>query len=297
MEASLAALRTVTLASDVDLDGFRRACRLLWAEQVEPGRVRWLTAGHAETERPDAGAAPDPKAAGVAAALHVPAAFMPMCECVILHVDAGRLDLLYRLLWRLQTEPALRKDPLDVDWIHAQRMAEEVRQDMMKAAACGEPSRSLPALRVALEACRECPIGEHATRAVPGEGPKHARLMFVGEQPGDQEDLLGRPFVGPAGQLFSRALAELGIERRDVYISNAVKHFKFELRGKRRIHKTPAQEEAPPACTGSKPRSRWSIRRRWSRLVRRPPASSWASRSPSHGRADSGSCAPMAGAS
>ena len=71
--------------------------------------------------------------------------------------------------------------------------------------------------------------------------------MFVGEQPGDQEDLQGRPFVGPAGQLFSRALVELGIERRDVFVSNAVKHFKFELRGKRRIHKTPAQEEAA-AC-------------------------------------------------
>ena len=111
----------------------------------------------------------------------------------------------------------------------------------------GEKPRSLPALREALDRCRECPIGEHATQAVPGEGPKHARLMFVGEQPGDQEDLQGRPFVGPAGQLFSRALAELGIERREVYISNAVKHFKFELRGKRRIHKTPAQEEAA-AC-------------------------------------------------
>ena len=71
--------------------------------------------------------------------------------------------------------------------------------------------------------------------------------MFVGEQPGDQEDLQGRPFVGPAGQLFDRALAELGIDRRDAYVTNAVKHFKFELRGKRRIHKTPAQEEAA-AC-------------------------------------------------
>jgi DNA polymerase len=71
--------------------------------------------------------------------------------------------------------------------------------------------------------------------------------MFVGEQPGDQEDLQGRPFVGPAGQLFSRALTQLGVERREVYVSNAVKHFKFELRGQRRIHKTPAQQEAA-AC-------------------------------------------------
>jgi uracil-DNA glycosylase family protein len=111
----------------------------------------------------------------------------------------------------------------------------------------GDAPRSLPALREALERCRECPIGDHATQAVPGEGLKHAKLMFVGEQPGDQEDLQGKPFVGPAGQLLNRALVELGIERRDAYVTNAVKHFKFELRGKRRIHKTPAQQEAA-AC-------------------------------------------------
>jgi DNA polymerase len=111
----------------------------------------------------------------------------------------------------------------------------------------GVAPRSLPALREALERCRECPIGAHATQAVPGEGPRQARLMFVGEQPGDQEDLQGRPFVGPAGQLLARALEELGVPRDQVYITNAVKHFKFELRGKRRIHKTPAQQEAA-AC-------------------------------------------------
>jgi probable DNA metabolism protein len=111
----------------------------------------------------------------------------------------------------------------------------------------GDSPRSLPALREALERCRECPIGEHATQAVPGEGLKHARLMFVGEQPGDQEDLQGRPFVGPAGMLLARALEELGVPRDKVYITNAVKHFKFELRGKRRIHKTPAQQETA-AC-------------------------------------------------
>jgi uracil-DNA glycosylase len=111
----------------------------------------------------------------------------------------------------------------------------------------GDAPRSLPALREALEHCRECPIGEHATQAVPGEGLRRARLMFVGEQPGDQEDLQGKPFVGPAGQLLARALVELGVPRDKVYITNAVKHFKFELRGKRRIHKTPAQQEAA-AC-------------------------------------------------
>jgi DNA polymerase len=109
------------------------------------------------------------------------------------------------------------------------------------------PSRHRPppieALRKATDACRECPIGERATRSVMGEGPLHAVLMVVGERPGDKEDLAGRPFVGPAGMLFDRAIAELGWHREQIYVTNAVKHFKFELRGKRRMHKTPAQRE------------------------------------------------------
>ncbi len=88
-------------------------------------------------------------------------------------------------------------------------------------------------------ACRACPLWEPATQTVFGEGPVDARLMFVGEQPGDQEDLAGRPFVGPAGQMFNAALAEAGIDRNEAYVTNAVKHFKFEPRGKRRIHSKP----------------------------------------------------------
>ena len=110
------------------------------------------------------------------------------------------------------------------------------------------PSPSgLDELREAVEKCRGCPIGEHATQAVIGEGPLNARLMIVGEQPGDQEDLRGRPFVGPAGQVFDRAVQQLGWQRDGLYLTNAVKHFKYEPRGKRRIHKTPAQREAA-AC-------------------------------------------------
>ena len=93
-------------------------------------------------------------------------------------------------------------------------------------------------------ACRECPIGFHATQTVWGEGHAQAPLMLVGEQPGDQEDLAGRPCVGPAGRLLDRALAELGWPREQLYVTNAVKHFKYELRGKRRMHKTPGQREA-----------------------------------------------------
>ena len=101
----------------------------------------------------------------------------------------------------------------------------------------GEDQRKL------LDQCRNCPLWQYATQAVPGEGPLAARLMLVGEQPGDQEDLAGRPFVGPAGQLLDRALSAAGIKRSEVYVTNAVKHFKYELRGKRRLHKKPAELE------------------------------------------------------
>jgi len=91
--------------------------------------------------------------------------------------------------------------------------------------------------------CRRCDLWQHATQTVFGEGPADARMMLIGEQPGDQEDLAGRPFVGPAGQVLDRALREAGIVRSDVYVTNAVKHFKFEPRGKRRIHATPDRAE------------------------------------------------------
>jgi DNA polymerase len=91
--------------------------------------------------------------------------------------------------------------------------------------------------------CTRCELYKCATQTVFGEGPLDASIVFVGEQPGDQEDLAGRPFVGPAGQLFDRALDKAGIDRSTVYITNAVKHFKFILRGKRRIHNKPESEE------------------------------------------------------
>lgn len=98
-----------------------------------------------------------------------------------------------------------------------------------------------------VQACRRCPLWRDATQGVCGEGPKRAGLMIVGEQPGDQEDLAGRPFVGPAGGVLNAALAEAGIDRDDVFVTNAVKHFKHEPRGKRRIHKTPLVSEVS-AC-------------------------------------------------
>ena len=99
------------------------------------------------------------------------------------------------------------------------------------------------ALRDEAAGCTRCPLYKPATQTVFGEGPVDARLMFVGEQPGDQEDLAGKPFVGPAGQVFDRALAQAGVDRSRVYVTNAVKHFKYEQRGKRRIHSKPGTGE------------------------------------------------------
>jgi DNA polymerase len=98
----------------------------------------------------------------------------------------------------------------------------------------------LRGLRAALPDCRGCDLWEGAEHVVPGEGPARARMMLIGEQPGDVEDKEGHVFVGPAGRLLDKALEAAGIERDDVYLTNAVKHFRYERRGKRRIHKTPA---------------------------------------------------------
>jgi uracil-DNA glycosylase len=118
-----------------------------------------------------------------------------------------------------------------------------------------ETPRSLKALREAENACRRCDLYKFATQAVPGEGPAHAPLMLIGEQPGNDEDLAGHPFVGPAGRMLDKALQEAGIDRKQVFVSNAVKHFKHEMRGKRRLHKRPDPAEIE-AC-------RW-----WSKIER-----------------------------
>jgi probable DNA metabolism protein len=122
--------------------------------------------------------------------------------------------------------------------------ATQARRALGMSTTTAEPaSPGLAGLRGAIARCRACPLYRSATQAVSGEGPPDARIMLVGEQPGDQEDLAGRPFVGPAGQILDRALAEVGISRTQVYVTNAVKHFKFTPRGKRRIHQKPDLRE------------------------------------------------------
>lgn len=384
---------------------FRAEARRLWSERVPPSDVQWC----AEDDAPPgpAHAAADP----ADTALQVPRAFSDLADAALLHNDPARFHLLYELLWRLQHEPALRRDTLDPQWRQAELLARAVRRDQHKMrafvrfrqvggdgahaqhvawfepahhvvesqaefflqrlanvhwavltplrcmawdgrhltfapgahrdqappadagealwltyythifnparlkvqamtkemprrywhnlpeAALIEPLiataadrsaemvarpaaetarrwRALPARAdppsspprlpdagaspaqrqdalaatcTAASACTRCPLHAGATQTVFGQGPVDAPLAFVGEQPGDQEDLAGQPFQGPAGALFDRVLRDLGIARGSVYVTNAVKHFKFELRGLRRIHKTPAQHEAA-AC-------------------------------------------------
>jgi len=136
-----------------------------------------------------------------------------------------------------------------IERIASQPPSRHVRQVERQMADASERREilSLADARAAIAGCQRCPLYEYAAQAVFGEGPEHADIMFVGEQPGDQEDLAGKPFVGPAGQVFDAAVDEAGIDRSRVYVTNAVKHFKFEPRGKRRIHQKPNAGEVT-AC-------------------------------------------------
>ena len=119
-------------------------------------------------------------------------------------------------------------------------MADDVLTD---ASELIPPGRGLGALREAADHCRACPLWRDATQTVFGSGPASARIMLVGEQPGDKEDRVGEPFVGPAGDLLEQAVGDAGLDYKALYVTNTVKHFKFELRGKRRIHQTPKKLE------------------------------------------------------
>ena len=142
------------------------------------------------------------------------------------------LDRPDRSLVRVKHDPMLRRPRGG----KAQRMADS-------AADLVPPRPSLPKLREAASGCRACPLWENATQTVFGAGRRGSAAMFVGEQPGDREDREGEPFVGPAGRLFDEALALAGIDRKAAYVTNAVKHFKWEPRGKRRIHAKPSWSE------------------------------------------------------
>ncbi|UZK68419.1 UdgX family uracil-DNA binding protein [Sphingomonas sp. S1-29] len=143
-----------------------------------------------------------------------------------------------RKYWKNMPETALVSE-----LVAGARARESGMIDTARTATGGNIEGAWAALRDEAAGCTRCPLYKPATQTVFGEGPVDAELMFVGEQPGDQEDLAGRPFVGPAGQVFDQALAQAGIDRARVYVTNAVKHFKFEPRGKRRIHAKPGVGE------------------------------------------------------
>lgn len=124
-----------------------------------------------------------------------------------------------------------------------ERQAASKETDEGIDAETSEPFSSLEDAEKAAQNCRRCPLYKNATQVVFGEGPEHAPIMLVGEQPGDREDIEGYPFVGPAGKLLDEVLAEAGIDRTKVFVTNAVKHFKFMPRGKRRLHQKPNRGE------------------------------------------------------
>jgi uracil-DNA glycosylase family protein len=247
-------VRTVTLAGEEDFDGWRDAARRLAADAVPPGEVAWRV-GHG-TQHLSGGSSPPPAPPSVA----VPRAFVELARAAIRHSDPERFALLYALLLRVRADPRVLEDKADPLVRRVEEMASTARhgKDMAQPALVTDArtpeammasnpetrrgSNALAAWQAVREearGCTRCHLFECATQTVFGEGPVTAPLMFVGEQPGDQEDLAGKPFVGPAGQLFDRALGDAGIDRAQAYVTNAVKHFKFERRGKRRIHSKP----------------------------------------------------------
>jgi uracil-DNA glycosylase family protein len=188
---------------------FREEPELL--AQADDPDVRRFEALEAEVGRnlPDASAIPDPKAGADKAAAEM------IARTSVPHREGVKAKH-----WP-EPKPAEDDDPLD--------------------------DASISELREAAKDCRRCPLWRDATQTVFGEGPEHADVVFVGEQPGDQEDLAGKPFVGPAGRVLDEILHESGVDRLKIYVTNAVKHFKFEPRGKRRIHSKPNAGEVQ-AC-------------------------------------------------
>ena len=178
--------------------------------------------------------------------LIVPRAFIELARAVAPHPDPERWGLLYSVLYRLaqgDKDLMLRRGEPDLERLR--RLAEETPPvtSAPGAASFVPKTLDLEELRRASASCQGCDLYRHATQTVFGRGPGSARAVFVGEAPGDQEDIQGAPFVGPAGEVFDRALVEAGIPREEVYVTNVVKHFKFVRTAKRRIHQTPGTVE------------------------------------------------------
>jgi DNA polymerase len=215
-------------------ESWQRAARALLRDDVAPGDVAWR-------EIPVGAAPPPAEPAAAESSVRVPRTFVDLARGVAIHRDPARWALLYEVLWRLTREGRELMTQGDPSVERLARLEAEVRENRAVITASPFVPRGAPldAVRAAATRCTGCDLSRHASQTVFGRGPADARIVLVGEQPGDQEDLKGAPFVGPAGEVLDRALAEVGLARERLYVTNAVKHFKFTPRGKRRIHATP----------------------------------------------------------
>jgi DNA polymerase len=220
-------------------ESWQSAARGLLREGVPPEEVQWNDGSIVQSSLLTLTA---PRAVEPVTQYRVPSQFIDMAQRAAAQSDPERWDLLYRVLWRITRE---NHDLLGVD---ADNDVAQLRYLAQPTARPFVPdTQSIDSLREAVKQCRGCDLYKHATQAVFSRGPQSARVALVGEVPGDQEDLRGAPFVGPAGEVLDRALAEVKLNRDELYVTNAVKHFKFERVGKRRIHKTPSPIEVA-AC-------------------------------------------------
>jgi DNA polymerase len=242
------------VAIDGTFESWQHAARDLLRRGVAPDEVMWI----------ESAAAPSPASEhtpGERSRFVVPRRFVELAKAAAAHPNSGRWAAMYRVLWRLVHENRGLLDVSDDPDVRALE-ALQPRQQAIPGFDLEPPPPVKPELRrpvstvsdipaaadllelgSAAESCTRCELYKSATQTVFGHGPSSAHLVLVGEQPGDQEDLQGAPFVGPAGEVLDRALAEIGLDRRSVYITNIVKHFKWEPRGKRRIHMTPRANE------------------------------------------------------
>ena len=232
------------------LESWRAAAKRLVAQAVRPEEILWRETAPSD-EAPglfdeparDLGAEP-----GVTELL-VPRPFVELARAAAAADDPERWRLLYSVLWRIAAgDRDLLLSRTDPDLQRLRRLAERSPSGTEAASSEGASpfvprSLDLDELRQASRACRGCDLYRDATQTVFGQGPSTARAVLVGEAPGDQEDLQGAPFVGPAGEVLDRALVEAGLPRSEVYVTNAVKHFKFVRTPKRRIHQTPGAPE------------------------------------------------------
>jgi len=222
-------MRSIVLDARSAKAAWRTAARSLVLAGVPPDAVRW-SIGAADPGAPDA--------APAAGGFTLPRSLVALTDAALDAADPERFGLLYRLVWRAHGGERVMDAPDDPDVLAARVLARDAQRPALLAAPA-----PIQAARDAAAACRACKLWAGATQTVFGEGPEDAPLMLVGEQPGDQEDLQGRPFVGPAGRLLDQALAEAGLDRAALYVTNAVKHFKYVQRGKRRLHQPPDRSE------------------------------------------------------